>query len=86
MSAKAPIKRRIYDRSLEQLPATALPGTEDAEEPFFSPDGRSLGFFANRKLKKISVEGGAAVTVCDAPYGHGTSWGEQNHRRSSPYP
>jgi len=68
--------RRIYVRSLDELRATALSGTEHAEEPFFSPDGQWLGFFADRKLKKISVEGGAAVTICDAPYGRGASWSE----------
>ena len=68
--------RHIYVRSLDELRATALSGTEDAEEPFFSPDGQWLGFFADRKLKKISVEGGAAVTICDAPYGRGASWSE----------
>lgn len=69
-------RRRIYVRSLDELQATALSGTEDAEKPFFSPDGRWVGFFADHKLKKISVEGGAAVTICDAPYGRGASWSE----------
>ncbi len=69
-------RRHIYVRSLDELRATVLSGTEDAEEPFFSSDGRWLGFFANRKLKKISVEGGAAVTICDAPNGRGASWGD----------
>ena len=68
--------RRLYVRSIDELRATALSGSEDAEEPFFSPDGQWLGFFADRKLKKISVEGGAAVTICDAPYGRGASWSE----------
>ena len=68
--------RHVFVRSLDQLRATALSGTEDAEEPFFSPDGQWLGFFADRKLKKISVEGGAAVTICDAPEGGGASWSE----------
>ena len=69
--------RRIYVRSLDELQATALPGSENAEAPFFSPDGRWLGFFADRKLKKISVEGGAAVNICDAPDGGGgASWSE----------
>jgi serine/threonine protein kinase/Tol biopolymer transport system component len=69
-------KRHIYVRSLDQLQATALSGTEGAINPFFSPDGQWLGFFGDGKLKKISVQGGAAVTVCDAPSGRGGSWGE----------
>jgi Tol biopolymer transport system component len=69
-------KRRIYVRSLDQLQATALSGTENARDPFFSPDGQWIGFFADGKLKKISVQGGAAVTLCDAPNDRGGSWGE----------
>ena len=69
-------KRRIYVRSLDQLQATALSGTENARDPFFSPDGQWIGFFADGKLKKISVQGGAAVTLCDAPDDRGGSWGD----------
>jgi Tol biopolymer transport system component len=69
-------KRRIYVRSLDALQATALSGTEDARDPFFSPDGQWIGFFADGKLKKISVQGGAAVTLCDAPNDRGGSWGD----------
>jgi len=69
-------KPRIYVRSLDQLQATALSGTEGAGDPFFSPDGQWIGFFAEGKLKKISVQGGAAVTLCDAPFDMGGSWGD----------
>jgi len=68
-------KRRIYVRSLDQLQATALSGTENATDPFFSPDGQWIGFFADGKLKKISVQGGAAVTLCDVANERGGSWG-----------
>ena len=67
---------RIYARSLDQLSATALSGTENAQNPFFSPDGQWLGFFTDGKLKKISVQGIAAVNICDAVSGRGGSWGE----------
>jgi serine/threonine-protein kinase len=66
----------IYVRSLDQLQATALSGTENARDPFFSPDGQWIGFFADARLKKISVQGGAAVTLCDALNGRGGSWGQ----------
>jgi Tol biopolymer transport system component len=69
-------RRRIYVRSLDQLQATALSGTENALNPFFSPDGQWLGFFADGKLKKIAIQGGAAVTLCDAVDDRGGSWGE----------
>ena len=69
-------KHRLYVRPLDQLQATVLPGTEGAESPFFSPDDRWLGFFADGKLKKTAVEGGAAITLCDAPSGRGGTWSE----------
>ena len=69
-------KRGIYVRSLDQLQATVLSGTENARNHFFSPDGQWLGFFADGKLKKISIQGGAAATLCDAPDDRGGSWGE----------
>jgi serine/threonine-protein kinase len=67
---------QLYVRRLDQLQATPLPGTEGAASPFFSPDGRWIAFFANDRLKKIAVTGGAAVTLCDAPRGRGGSWSE----------
>jgi serine/threonine-protein kinase len=66
----------LYVRRLTQLLATPLSGTDDAESPFFSPDGQWIAFFAAGKMKKISVTGGAAVTLCDAPNGRGGAWGE----------
>jgi Tol biopolymer transport system component len=76
LASSADQKRRIYVRSLDQLQATALSGTENAGDPFFSPDGQWIGFFADGKLKKISVQGGAAVALCDAPNDRGGSWGD----------
>ena len=65
---------RLFVRKLDQLQAAALAGTEDATNPFFSPDGQWVAFFAGRKLKKISVTGGAAVILCDAANGRGGTW------------
>ena len=56
------------------MQATALAGTDGASAQFFSPDGQWLGFFANGKLNKMSVTGGAAVPLCDAPSGRGGTW------------
>jgi serine/threonine-protein kinase len=64
----------MYIRALGQAQATLLAGTEGARDPFFSPDGQWIGFFADGKLKKIAREGGAAVTLCDAPRDGGGSW------------
>ncbi|MEO6434607.1 MAG: protein kinase [Tepidisphaeraceae bacterium] len=66
-------RTRIYVRALEQLHAAGLVGTEGATNPFFSPDGQWIGFFADSKLKKIAVDGGDAVALCDAGTGGG-SW------------
>jgi hypothetical protein len=54
----------------------ALPGTEDVQTIFFSPDGKWIGFGAQGKLKKAPVEGGPPVTLCDAPFNRGADWGE----------
>jgi Tol biopolymer transport system component len=69
-------KSHIYIRPLDQLQATLLSGTENARDPFFSPDGQWIGFFADGKLKKIPIQGEAAVTLCDALSDRGGSWGE----------
>ena len=69
-------KTYLYMRSLDQLRATMLSGTEDARDAFFSPDGQWIAFFAEGKLKKISVQGGAAVTLCDVPSDRGGTWSE----------
>ncbi len=68
---------RIYLRSLDQLEASFIRGTEGGRDPFFSPDGQSLGFFADKKLKKISIQGGMAITLCAAPGGSGGSWSRE---------
>ena len=69
---------QIYVRRLDQLQASPLAGTEDAASPFFSPDGQWIAFFANGKLKKISVTGGAAVTLCEVPAGRGGPWADDD--------
>jgi len=69
--------QQIYLRAMDSLEARPIPGTERATNPFFSPDGQWLGFFADRTLKKISVSGGAALTLGDATQPHGASWSSQ---------
>src|SRR6266852_8254662 len=66
--------QQIYLRAMDSLEAKAIPGTERAVNPFFSPEGQWLGFFVGQKLKKISVSGGAALTLGDATFPHGASW------------
>jgi Tol biopolymer transport system component len=67
--------RTLYVRELDQVSSQALAGTEGADQPFFSPDGRWIGFFAQGKLKKVSVVGRAPLIICDALDPRGASWG-----------
>jgi Tol biopolymer transport system component len=69
-------KQQLATRLLDQVNPTLLAGTENAVDPFFSPDGQWIGFFADGKMKKISVLGGAAVTLCDVVAASGASWSD----------
>ncbi len=70
---------RLFTRRLDQPKAVELPGTETARGPFFSPDGHWLGFAANGKLNKISVDGGAVVPLADLSGAFaGASWNEDS--------
>jgi serine/threonine-protein kinase len=55
-------RTRLATHRLDQSQITPLAGTEGAKSPFFSPDGQWIAFHSDRKIKKISVSGGAAVT------------------------
>src|SRR5439155_27156107 len=59
---------------LDQVQVTTLLGTENSRDPFFSPDGQWVGFFADGKLKKISAQGGVPITLCDAGSATGANW------------
>ena len=71
---------QLASRRLDQARAGILPGTTGANDPFFSPDGQWIGFFADEKLKKVSTQGGAAITICPTDLGgqttRGAWWGE----------
>jgi serine/threonine-protein kinase len=60
---------QLYVRRMDRLESEPLAGTDNGDNPFFSPDGKWVGFFADGKLKKVSVVGGTPVTLCDAPAG-----------------
>ena len=64
---------------------TPLAGTEGAFAPFFSPDGRWIGFFAQGKLKKVLATGGGLQTLCDAATGFGGSWGTDDFIYFAPF-
>ena len=66
---------RIFLRSLGSRRPRPLPGTAGGSLPFFSPDGRWVGFFAEGKLKKVAVEGGLPAVLSDASQPFGAAWG-----------
>ena len=67
-------KNVLWTYELGSPGARSLADTEGATYPFWSPDGRSLAFFADGKLKKLEVSGGPVQTICDAPSGRGGTW------------
>ena len=68
---------RLWLRPVDQLHATAVPGTEGAGVPFFSADSRWIGFWADGRLKKVAVSGGAPVPLAEVAIEppDGASWG-----------
>ena len=73
-------KNHLFTRKLDQLSATDLPITTGATSPFFSPDAQWIGFVAGGKLRKVSVEGGAEIVLCDAASSYtGADWGEDGN-------
>ena len=72
---------RLFVRSLDAYEPRPVDGTDGASAPFFSPDGQSVGFFADGRLKRASLIGGGIATICDAPDntgGSGGTWGPDN--------
>jgi Tol biopolymer transport system component/predicted Ser/Thr protein kinase len=71
-------KRQLAQRPLDAAEATVIAGTEGADSPFFSPDGQWVGFWADGKIKKVSLAGGMPVAVCECgllTQVLGASWG-----------
>jgi Tol biopolymer transport system component len=65
---------RLWVRTLEEVRARALPGTDEGEYPFWSPDSEWVGFFAEGKLKRIPIAGGPVQLITDAVDPRGGSW------------
>jgi serine/threonine protein kinase/Tol biopolymer transport system component len=71
-------KEQLWVRDLDSLAARALPGTGGASYPFWSPDSRTIAFFAEGKLKKIEAAGGPALILCDVFLARGGTWSNKN--------
>jgi serine/threonine-protein kinase len=69
--------RQLYLRALDNLEAKPVPDTEGAFSPFFSHDGQSLGFYAAARLRKIPIQGGAAITLTTDTVAYGADWSPQ---------
>jgi DNA-binding winged helix-turn-helix (wHTH) protein/Tol biopolymer transport system component len=71
-------KRLIWIRALDSQGAYSLPGTDRASWPFWSPDGRTVGFFADGMLMIVGADGNATPqTICPVNFGFGASWSAQ---------
>jgi eukaryotic-like serine/threonine-protein kinase len=76
-SSRSEGRTSLWIRSLDAATVRPLAGTDGASLPFWSPDSRLIGFFAEGKLKKIDASGGPAETLCDAPNGRGGTWNRE---------
>ncbi len=69
---------QLYLRDLNAFEARAVAGSSGARQPFFSPDGRWIAFFAQGQLQKVEVRGGAPVRLAEATYPFGGTWNDDN--------
>jgi serine/threonine protein kinase/Tol biopolymer transport system component len=70
-------RTKLWVRPLNSLAVRELSGTDGATFPFWSPDGRSIGFFAGGKLKRMEIDAGLPKVICDVGVGRGGTWNEE---------
>jgi Tol biopolymer transport system component len=68
-------RTQLFQRALDRFESSAIDGTDGGSAPFFSPDGRWVGFYANGMLQRVSIDGGAALRICEAPPVWSATWG-----------
>ena len=76
--ARAKTAYQIWLRPVATLAAAPIQGTDGGTFPFWSPDSRFIGFFADGKLKNVQIGGGPPIVLTDAPGGSGGSWSRDN--------
>jgi len=74
VSSDGNARPQLYVRRLDEPESRLIPGTEDASEPFFSPDGRSIAFYGKNALLKVSLSGGAPVQLAESGSHNGGAW------------
>ena len=84
-AGRALLPAQLFVRAIDSLDGVLVPGSEGAKSPFFSPDGRWIGFFAQGKLKKVLASGGGLETLCDAASAFGGSWGRDGWIYFAPF-
>ena len=67
----------LWVRRLGNYQPREIANTRGAGNPFWSPDGKQVGFFSDGKMRRIGLDGGGPQVICDAPKPHGASWGRQ---------
>lgn len=77
---------QLFLRALDRFDAVAIPGTEGAAHPFFSPDGETIGFQSGRRLQTLALAGGPPITLCEVADLRGASWGAGGDIVFSPSP
>ena len=70
---------QLFVHSVDRFEPVPVPGTRGASAPFFSPDGRWIAFYGGGALQKVSLEGGPALRISDAPPVWSATWGEDQH-------
>ena len=84
-AGRALLPPQLFVRAIDSLDGVLVPGSEGAKSPFFSPDGRWIGFFAQGKLKRVLASGGGLETLCDAASAFGGSWGRDGWIYFAPF-
>ena len=68
-------KQQLFLRDMRRGIGVAVPGTEGADNPFFSPDGKEIGFWSNGALRRVPVDGGPVLEICKTTRPFGADWG-----------